>query len=158
MTTANSYLPSGPTPPDQVSSPHSGPCSEEINKTSVTIDGVPSDSPYLTVTVVQEQLENTVSKVEEEEVQMPCKINIELECAVPSCNFDRHGTKYKTPPLPQQYALQLMEIHRADAHGLGEAEVVFDRDAQVEALPEPVCQAVLHRGCSVEEFKSFNVD
>ena len=110
------------------------------------------------MTVVQGQFENTVTKVEEEKVQMPSQITIELECAVQSCNFDRHGTKYKTPPLPQQYALQLMEMHRACAHGLGGVEIVNDRGAQVEYLPEPVCKAVLHRGCSVEEFKSFNVD
>ena len=159
MTTANCYLSSGPTPPDQVSSPHSGPCSEGINKTSVTISGVESpDSPYLTITVVQKQLENTVSKVEKEEVQMPCKTDIELQCAVPGCNFWGQGTNYKTPPLPQQYALQLMEMHRAVAHGIGGAEVVHDRDAQFEYLPQPACKAVLHRGCSVEEFKSFNVD
>ena len=159
MTTANCYLSSGPTPPDQVSSPNSGPCSEGINKTSVTISGVESpDSPHLTITVVQKQLENTVSKVEEEEVQMPCKIDIELECAVPGCNFDGQGTKFKTPPLSQHEALQLLKIHRAIDHGLRGAEIIYDCDAQVEALPEPVCQAVLHRGCSEEEFKSFTVD
>ena len=127
--------------------------------TSVTIDGVESsDSPYLTITAVQKQFENTVSEVEEEEVQMPCKIDIELECAVPGCNFGGQGTNYKTPALEPTLAMEMLKIHRADAHGLGGAESVYDCDAQVEALPEPVCQAVLHRGCSVEEFKSFTVD
>ena len=64
--------------------------------TSVTIDGVESsDSPYLTITAVQKQFESTVSEVEEEEVQMPCKIDIELECAVPGCNFGGQGTNYR---------------------------------------------------------------
>ena len=160
MTTANIYLSSGPTPPDQVSSPHSRLCSEEIDrtaKTTVTISGLPSDSPYLTVTVVQGQFENTVSKVEEEEVQMPSQINIELECAVPGCNFGGQGTKYKTPPLLHHQALQLLDWHRADAHGLGEAEVASDHDVQVDIVPETVCKPVLLRGCSVGQFKSFQV-
>ncbi len=64
-----------------MSSPHSL-SSEEIDRTAKT-----------TVTVVQGQFENTVSKVEEEEVQMPSQINIELECAVPGCNSGGQGTK-----------------------------------------------------------------
>ena len=89
---------------------------------------------------------------------MPCKINIELECAVPSCNFGRHSTKYKTQHLPQQYALQLMRMHRADAHGLEEAEVAKDHDVQVDAVPETVCTPVPLRGCNVGEPQSFQVD
>ena len=97
------------------------------------------------MTVVQGQYENTVTVVEVEEVQMVSQSNIELEFTVPGCNFDEHGTKYKTPPLPQQYALQLMGIHRADAHDLGEAEVDNDCDVQVEAEDETVCSSSQHK-------------
>ena len=55
MTTANIYLSSVPPPPDPVSLPRNRPCSEETART--------------TVTVVQGQFEDTVIKVEEEEVQ-----------------------------------------------------------------------------------------
>ena len=85
MTTANIYLSSVPTPPDPVSSPRNRPCCEETTKT--------------TVTVVQGQFEDTVIKVEKEEVQTLSQITVELECMVPSCDSDGRGNKFKTPTL-----------------------------------------------------------
>ena len=72
MTTANLYLSSGPIPPDQVTSPQSQSCSKELDRTSVT--------------VVQGKFEDTVTKVEKEEVQMPSQVTVELECQIQSCN------------------------------------------------------------------------
>ena len=85
---------------------------------------------------------------------MPSQIAIELQCTVPSCNFDGFGTKYKTPALEPHQALQLLNRHRADAHDVGEALV--DK-VEVEITPETVCRPVLPRGCSVVGFKSFNM-
>ena len=103
-------------------------------------------------------MENTVTNVEKEEVQMPSQVTVELECQVPSCNFDGHGNKFKTPPLPPHEALQLLKIHRAIDHGMGGAEVASDHDVQVDAVPETVCKPVLLRRCSVGQFKSSQVD
>ena len=124
--TANIYLSSVPDPSDLV--PHSQPCREAFDGTVKT-----------TVTVVQGQFEDTVTRVEKEEVQMLSQITVEMECTVPDCNFDGHGTKYRTPPLLQHQAMQLLDMHRADAHDVGEAEVVNDHDVQVKAVPETDC-------------------
>ena len=107
--------------------------------------------------LTKETFETTVTKVEKEEVQMLSQINVELECAVPKCNFGGQGTKYKTPPLLHHQALQLRERHRADAHDLGGAEVASDHDVLVDAVIETVCKPVLLKGCSVGQFKSFQV-
>ena len=114
--TANIYLSSASKPPDLVSSPHNQTCDGELNKTSVT--------------VVQGKFENTVTKVEKEDVQMPNQVYVELGCQVLSC-------KYKTPPLLRYWAMQLLERHRwsHDAHDVGEAEVANDNDVQVKAVP-----------------------
>ena len=143
--TSNIYLSSVPNPPDLV--PHSQPCRQEFDGTAKT-----------TVTVVQAQFEDTVTRVEKEEVQMPSQVTVELACQVPNCNFDGHGNNFKTPPLSQHEALQLLQIHRAMDHGLRGAVVASDHDVQVDAVPETVCKPALLRGCSVEQFQSFQVD
>ena len=84
--TANIYLSSIPKPPDLVA--HSQPYREEFDRTAKT-----------SVTVVQGEFENTVTVVEEEDVQMKSQSTVELECPAQSCNFDGHGNKFKTPPL-----------------------------------------------------------
>ena len=143
--TSNIYLSSVPDPSDLV--PHCQPCMEELDGTAKT-----------TVTVVQGQFEDTVTRVEKVEVQMPSKVTVELACQVRSCNFDGHGNKFKIPPLSQHEALQLLKIHRAMDRGLRGAVVASDHDVQVDAVPETVCKPALLRGCSVEQFQSFQVD
>ena len=58
--------------------------------------------------------------------------SVELKCTVPGCNY----TMTITPPFLQHQVTQLLDWQRADAHDLGEAEVVNDHDVQVEVLLE----------------------
>ena len=129
MTTANIYLLSIPIPPDLVLSPHSQPCIEKLNKTAKTT---------VNDNVVQEKVEATSTEVEEEVVQIPSQITVELECTAPSCNFGGYGIKYKTPPLLHQYAIQLLEMHSwsHDVHDLGGAEVASDPHVTVPSYFE----------------------
>ena len=91
-----------------------------------------------------------MTKAEKEEVQMPSQVTVELECQIQSCNFDEHGNKFKTPPLSQHEALQLLKIHRAMDHGLRGAEVASDHAVQVDAVPETSLQVDKNTDVEVE--------
>ena len=43
---------------------------------------------------------------------------VELPCATPGCNYGDEGTVYKTPALEFADTIQMLNIHRADAHGV----------------------------------------
>ena len=44
---------------------------------------------------------------------------MELECTAPECNQGVGGARWKTPPLSEPGALQMLAAHRADAHPVG---------------------------------------
>ena len=80
---------------------------------------------------------------------------VQLPCATHNCNYGDEGTVYKTPPLEFAEAIQMLNIHRADAHGMqgagggGEA-AEGGRKTQISKLPRPYVAG----GCSQEDFKS----
>ena len=59
--------------------------------------------------------------------------------------------------MPSKIPVELLDMHRADAHGFQGTEVINDLNVKVEVLPETVGKPVFHRGCSVGQFKSFHM-
>ena len=43
-------------------------------------------------------------------------IPTELEYPTQGCNHGEEGARWKTPPLTEDNALRMLELHRADAH------------------------------------------
>ena len=43
---------------------------------------------------------------------------VELPCTIVGCNYGYGGGPYKTPALDVEYALKMLDIHRANAHGV----------------------------------------
>ena len=39
-----------------------------------------------------------------------------LECTAEGCNHGKEGARWKTPALETQYALEMLNRHRADVH------------------------------------------
>ena len=76
-----------------------------------------------------------------------------LQCTHQGCTEGDGGARYKTPPLEPQYALELLKLHREDAHG---QQVVGAgggaNKVQLSKIPRPTVSG----GCSQEDFKFFN--
>ena len=51
-------------------------------------------------------------------------MHVQLPCATPDCNYGDGGPVYKTPALEFADAIQMLNIHRADAHGVQAVGVV----------------------------------
>ena len=42
---------------------------------------------------------------------------VQLECTATDCNAGSDGSEWKTPKLPPDAALRLLDLHRQDRHG-----------------------------------------
>ena len=97
---------------------------------------------------------------------------MELECQAQMCVHGVGGARWKTPPLSEPGALQMLAAHRADAHPVGDGGDVRDEgvggavhdegeenhlsewsrpNTNLQEIPRPVLQ----RRCSKEEFDFF---
>ena len=81
---------------------------------------------------------------------------VQLPCATPGCDRGDGGGVYKTPALEFAEAIQMLNIHRADAHGVqgaggGGGAAQGEKKPQLSKLPRPTITG----GCSQEDFKSF---
>ena len=75
-----------------------------------------------------------------------------LQCTHQGCTEGDGGARYKTPTLEPQYALELLKLHREDAHG--QQVVGAGKGAnkvQLSKIPRPTVSG----GCSQEDFKFF---
>jgi hypothetical protein len=76
-----------------------------------------------------------------------------LECIHQGCTEGDERARYKTPPLEPQYALELLKLHREDAHG---QQVVGAgggaNKVQLSKIPRPTVSG----GCSQEESEKWN--
>ena len=80
----------------------------------------------------------------------------QLECTAQGCNNGEGGAQWKTPALEAQYALEMLDGHRADVHGQqvgrgGEAVQDGGGKIQLANIPRPVVSG----GCSQGDFKYF---
>ena len=82
---------------------------------------------------------------------------VQLECPIPGCNHGEAGIRWKTQPLTENVALEMLKLHRTDAHGQLEAAgggAAHDGGGgrlQLAKIPRPVVCG----GCSQEDFKYF---
>ena len=80
---------------------------------------------------------------------------VELPCATPDCNYGEEGAVYKTPALDFANAIQMLNIHRADAHGVHPAGIGQPgggvKKIHLSKIPRPE----LSGGSSREEFRQF---
>ena len=79
---------------------------------------------------------------------------LELECQAQECAHGVGGARWKTPPLSEAGALQMLGVHRAYAHaggGGGAAREGGGGKVLLARIPRPDITG----GCSQEEFKYF---
>jgi hypothetical protein len=79
---------------------------------------------------------------------------LELECQAPECAHGVGGARWKTPPLSEAGALQMLGAHRADAHpgeGGGAARDGGGGKILLAKIPRPEISG----GSSQEDFKYF---
>ena len=80
-------------------------------------------------------------------------MSVELECPA-HCDLGVGGAKYRTPALELDFALQMLDIHLADGHGIhggGGGGVAAEGEGVVLVRPS------ISRGCSREEFEHFKM-
>ena len=85
------------------------------------------------------------------------KMPTELECQTQGCNHGEGGARWKTSPLTEDKALEMLKLHRADAHGQqigGGGGAVHDGGGGKVQLGKIPCP-VICGGYSQEDFKYF---
>ena len=85
--------------------------------------------------------------------QKQAKMSVVLACTIPGCGHGDDGTKYKTPALVPDIAFALLNMHRADRHGVhgtGGGGAAAEGEGGVQ-LTRPS----ISYGCSQEEFDLF---
>ena len=82
---------------------------------------------------------------------------VQLPCATPDCNYGDDGAVYKTPALEFADAIQMLHIHRADAHGAqaggGGGVGGGILKTHLSKIPRPEISG----GSSQEDFRQFKV-
>ena len=82
---------------------------------------------------------------------------VQLQCATPACNYGEDGSVYRTPELEFADAIQMLNIHRAYAHGVqtgGDTRAVGGVvKTQLSKIPRPEISG----GSSQEDFRQFKV-
>ena len=82
---------------------------------------------------------------------------VQLPCATPDCSYGDGGAVYKTPALEFADAIQMLNIHRADAHGVqaggGGSAGGGVLKTQLSKIPRPEISG----GSSQEDFIQFKV-
>jgi hypothetical protein len=82
---------------------------------------------------------------------------VQLECPTPGCNHGEAGIRWKTQPLTENVALEMLKIHTAGAHGQqagvggGAARDAGGGKVLLEKIPRPEIKG----GASQEDFKFF---
>ena len=67
-------------------------------------------------------------------------MSVELECTMPGCDHGVGGAKYKTPALVVDIAFQMLDMHRADCHGVhvgGGGGAAAEGEGEVQLLVRP---------------------
>ncbi len=83
------------------------------------------------------------------------KMSVELECTA-HWDLGVGGAKYKTPALEVDLALNMLDRHLADGHGIY-GEVGGGTAAEGEGGVQPLVRPSISRGCSQEEFELFKM-
>ena len=78
---------------------------------------------------------------------------VQLPCATPDWNYGDGGAVYKTPALEFADAIQMLNIHRADAHGVQAGGGGGVLKTQLSKIPRPEISG----GSSQEDFRQFKV-
>ena len=83
------------------------------------------------------------------------EMSIQLTCAAPDCAHGDGGAVYKTPALEPTLAMEMLKIHRADAHNVppdgGGAPGGGAKKIHMEKIPRPT----LSGGSSQEDYRQF---
>ena len=82
-------------------------------------------------------------------------MSVELECTAQGCDHEDGGAKYKTQALVPDIVLVILDMHRADRHGVRGAEGggAASEDEGGGQLVRPSISS----GCSQEEFELFKM-
>ena len=82
---------------------------------------------------------------------------LQLTCTTPGCNYGDGGNPYQTPALEATLAMQMLNNHRADAHGAHAAGGGGPGGAVKKIHMEKIPRPVLSGGSSQEDFKQFRM-
>ena len=80
---------------------------------------------------------------------------VALPCAAPDCNYGEEGAVYKTPALDFADAIQMLNIHRADAHGVHPAGGAGPGGGVKKIHMEKIPRPALSGGSSQEDMRGI---
>ena len=82
---------------------------------------------------------------------------VQLPCATPDCNYGEGGAIYKTPALDFADAIQMLNIHRADAHGVQAGGGGGAGGGVIKTHLSKIPRPEISGGSSQEDFRQFKV-
>ena len=82
---------------------------------------------------------------------------VQLPCATPNCKYGDKGAVYTTPALDFVDAIQLLNIHRADAHGVQAGRGGGAGGGVVKTHLSKIPRPEISGGSSQEDFRQFKV-
>ena len=82
---------------------------------------------------------------------------VQLPCATPDCKYGPDGAVYKTPALDFADAIQLLNIHRVDAHGVQAGGGGGAGGGVIKTHLSKIPRPEISGGSSQEDFRQFKV-
>ena len=89
-------------------------------------------------------------------------MSVELECTVTDCVSGEDGSRWKSQPLPDTIALQVLDRHLLVVHGQqvqgnggGQRREESDSGGALKPKWEKIPRPTISTGCSQQDFKYF---